>query len=150
MAGFKMSEWIERRPEEVFIFMTDPANASKSMHNIVKLEQVSAGPMGVGTTLRETRRVQGKEQQAELTIVRFKAPHHYAVAAEQSGITVTYHYRLIGERHGTRIDLTCEVTAKGLKKITLPLVAAIMKREDGNHLRQLKAAVEPNPQNNKI
>lgn len=142
MAGFTMSEWIEKGPQEVFAFMTDPENASKLMHNIVKLEQIGEGTIGVGTKLRETRRVQGKEHTAELEVVTFEPPHRYGVGTEQSGIRITYQYLLSAERNGTRIDLTCAVTATGLKKVTLPLVAAIMKREDGNHLRQLKAAVE--------
>jgi hypothetical protein len=142
MAGFQTSEWIKQRPEVVFQFMTNPENASKVMHNVVKMEKLTNGPVGAGTRFRETRRVQGKEHQTELEVIAYKPAQQYSVAAEQSGVRVIYHYQLASEREGTRIELNCEVTANGLKKFVLPLVVGVMKKEDGNHLSQLKAAVE--------
>jgi len=43
---------------------------------------------------------------------------------------------------GTRIDLTCTVSARGLKKAIVPVVVNILKKEDGDHLQQLKSAME--------
>ena len=53
-----------------------------------------------------------------------------------------YHYRLAPESGGTRLEWTCELEASGLRKMMLPMVAAIMKKEDGDHLRLLKAYIE--------
>jgi hypothetical protein len=46
------------------------------------------------------------------------------------------------EEEGTRINLACNVNAKGLKKAIVPVVINILKKEDGNHLQQLKLAME--------
>ena len=43
---------------------------------------------------------------------------------------------------GTRVELVCEVKAGGLKKLMLPLVVSILKKEDGDHLQRLKKALE--------
>jgi hypothetical protein len=55
------------------------------------------GPVGAGTRFRKTRRVQGKEQQTELEVVAYRPAQQYLVAAEQSGVRVTYHYQLATE-----------------------------------------------------
>jgi hypothetical protein len=35
-----------------------------------------------------------------------------------------------------------EVKAKGIKKLMLPLVASILKKEDGDHLQRVKKVLE--------
>jgi hypothetical protein len=40
------------------------------------------------------------------------------------------------------VDLVCEVKASGLKKLVLPMVASILKKEDGDHLQKVKDALE--------
>ncbi|MDX1418299.1 MAG: hypothetical protein R3293_29130, partial [Candidatus Promineifilaceae bacterium] len=78
----------------------------------------------------------------ELVIQEILAPQKYVVSAEQSGITVTYTYLLRRERSGTQVDLQADISSNGLKKLMLPVVTSIMKREDGDHLQHLKVAVE--------
>jgi hypothetical protein len=36
----------------------------------------------------------------------------------------------------------CEVRAAGLKKLMLPLVASVLKKQDGAHLQTLKTVME--------
>ena len=142
MAEFELSEWINAAPETVFAVMTDPARAPDVIKSVTQMEKLTDGPVRTGTRLRETRVVNGKEAQAEMTVIAYQPPSHYAVAAEQSGITVTYTYTLAPEDGGTRVQLLANITGGGLKKLVLPVVASIMKREDGSHLENLKTAVE--------
>ena len=142
MAQFELSEWIAQPPVQVFAALTDNEKAPDIMPNIVRQEKLTDGPPGVGTRYRETRRMEGKEQQTELEVVAYDAPRRYGVQAAQSGILVTYTYELQPENEGTRVNLLCQVTASGVKKLAAPMVASIMKREDGDHLQQLKAYLE--------
>ena len=84
----------------------------------------------------------GKEQQAELEIVEFAPTHRYAMQNVTEGVETVYRYNFQPERDGTRIELVCEIKAKGIKKLMLPLVAAILKKEDGDHLQRVKKALE--------
>lgn len=142
MATFEMTEWIARPPKEVFQFVTDAANAPKVVSSVVRVEPLSDGPLGVGTRYRETRLIQGKEQQAELEVVAFDSGSRYSVRNETQGIETIYDYVFSPENEGTRIDLTCHVTARGLKKAMVPLVVNILKKEDGDHLERLKGVME--------
>jgi hypothetical protein len=142
MAGFNMSEWVARPPKVVFDFITASENAPKIVSSVKSMVKLTEGPVGVGTRYRETRLMHGKEQQAELEIVEFEPARKYAVQNVTEGIETVYRYNLQPERDGTRIDLVCEIKAKGIKKLMLPLVAAILKKEDGDHLQRVKKVLE--------
>lgn len=141
MSGFTLTEWINQPVEAVFDFATDPNNAEKVISGVTNMEQISAGPIGVGTRYREKRVVNGKEAEAEMEISAYEPPSSYTMTSEMKGITVSYTYRFVPENNGTRVDLICNVSASGLKKLAAPMVASIMKKEDGDHLERLKAAM---------
>jgi hypothetical protein len=141
MAGFELTEWIDRKPEEVFEFITDPGNAPKINEGIKEMVQLTDGPRGEGTRFREKRVMNGKEAEAELEVFRYLPPRYYGVSNEQEGIQVTYLYTLTPERGGTNVHLECTVQAKGLRRALVGIVAGILKKEDGTHLHRLKLAV---------
>lgn len=142
MLGFERNEWIAQRPEAVFAFLTDAGNASKSMPKIKQMQKLTEGPVAVGTRYRETRLMHGREEEAELEVSRYESPRLYSVRNTTAGIETSYHYRCDPEREGTRVQLRCELRAGGMRKLLLPLVAWVLKKEDGKHLQHLKAALE--------
>ena len=142
MAGFTMSEWISRPPQDVFDFVTTPDNAPKIVHSVTSMVKVTDGPIRVGTLYQETRVMRGKEEQAELEVVAYEPRQTYAVKNLTEGIETVYQYSFHPEATGTRVDLVCDITASGAKKLMLPMVAAMLKKEDGDHLHRLKVALE--------
>lgn len=142
MSGFNMNEWIARTPKEVFDFITASENAPKVAPNIKSMVKLTEGTVGVETRYRETRLMNGKEAQAELEIVDFEPGQRYAMKNATDGIETIYRYTFTSEKDGTRIDLVCELNASGVKKLMLPMVASILKKEDGDHLQRLKKVME--------
>jgi uncharacterized protein YndB with AHSA1/START domain len=142
MSGFNMTEWIARSPKEVFDFITDSENAPKIAPNIKSMVKLTESSVGVGTRYRETRLMNGKEEQTELKIVDFEPNQRYAMKNVTEGVQTVYGYTFQPEKDGTRVDLVCELSASGIKKLMLPLVASILKKEDGDHLQRLKKVME--------
>lgn len=142
MSGFEMNEWIARTPKQVFDFVTASENAPKVVSSVVSMVKLTEGPVRVGTRYRETRLMNGKEAQAELEVVDFEPGQRYAMKNVTEGIETIYRYTFKQENGGTRVDLVCELSASGLKKLMLPMVASILKKEDGDHLQRLKQAAE--------
>ena len=142
MAGFKMSEWISCLPQEVFEFITTSDNAPKVVQSVKSMVKLTEGPVRVGTRYRETRLMDGKEQHAELEVVAYEPVQKYAVRNVTEGIETVYQYTFHPEANGTRVDLVCEVKAGGLKKLMLPMVVSVLKKEDGDHLQRLKQVLE--------
>src|SRR5687768_14812013 len=142
MAGFDLNEWISRSPKEVFDFITSSDNAPKVVQSVKSMVKLTEGPVRVGTRYRETRLMAGKEQHAELEVVAYEPNQKYAMKNVTDGIETVYRYTFHPEADGTRVDLVCEVQAGGLKKLMLPMVVSILKKEDGDHLQRLKKALE--------
>jgi uncharacterized protein YndB with AHSA1/START domain len=142
MAGFNLSEWIARPPKEVFDFITSSDNAPKVVPSVKSMVKLTDGPVRAGTRYRETRLMHGKEQHAELEVAAYEPNQKYAMKNVTEGIETVYRYTFQPEADGTRVDLVCEVMASGLKKLMLPMVASILKKEDGDHLQKLKRTLE--------
>jgi len=142
MSGFEMNEWIARTPKEVFDFITASENAPKVTSSVVSMVKLTEGPVRVGTRYRETRLMNGKEHSTELEVAAYEPDQRYAMKNLTEGIETIYHYSFKPEKEGTRIELVCEVKATGLKKLMVPVVASILKKEDGDHLQRLKQAME--------
>ncbi|MFC5929869.1 SRPBCC family protein [Cryobacterium melibiosiphilum] len=142
MAGFSTSEWIARAPNEVFDFITNPNNAPKVMESVQSMVALTEGPLRVGTRYRETRLMRGKEERAELEVVGYEPHRRYAVKNVTEGFDTVYDYAFRAEATGTRVDLVCTVTTSGAKRLMLPVVTAVLKKEDGDHLLRLKKALD--------
>ncbi|WP_181243365.1 SRPBCC family protein [Glaciihabitans tibetensis] len=142
-----MNEWMSRPPLAVFDFIAAPQNALKVVQSVQSMVKITDGPIGVGTRFRETRLMKGplkndREQQAELEVVAYEPGEKYAVKNVTEGIETVYEYTFVPEANGTRVELDCVVTASGAKRMMLPLVVAVLKKEDGDHLERLKRVVE--------
>lgn len=142
MAGFAVSEWIACPPKRVFEFISDSDNAPKIVPSVKSTVKLTDGPPKVGTRYRETRLMNGKEEQVELEVKEFAAPKVYAMQNVTDGFETVYRYQLQPERDGTHINLVCEVKAAGIKKLMLPFIASVLKKEDGAHLQTLKKVLE--------
>ena len=146
MAGFAVSEWIASPPQRVFEFISDANNAPKIVPSVKSTVKLTEGPPKVGTRYRETRLINGKEEHVDLEVKEYAVPDVYAMQNVTDGIETVYRYNLRPERRpegaGTHIDLVCEVKAAGVKKLMLPLVASILKKQDGAHLQTLKKVLE--------
>jgi len=142
MSGFELNEWIALPPKNVFEFITDTNNAPKIVNSVKSMVKLTDGPIKVGTRYRETRLMGSKEHEAELEVASYQPHEQYSVQNMTQGIETTYTYKLVPEKSGTRIKLVCEVKASGIKKMTVPIVVAILKKEDGDHLQRLKTAIE--------
>lgn len=144
MSNFELTEFINKPPKDVFAVLADPSKGSQFLENIKESKKITGGPIGVGTRFTETRLVNGKEAKAELLVTSYEAPKKFSISTEAEGIKVEYHYLLSPESNGTRVTWVCELAASGLRKMMLPMVAGIMKKEDGDHLQKLKAYLEAN------
>jgi hypothetical protein len=142
MPGFELSEFIPRSSQEVFYFISASENAPKVVPSVTSMVKLTEGPIRVGTRYRETRLMKGQEHQTELEIVEYESVQKYAMKNDTDGIETVYQYTFHPEENGTRVDLVCEVKGIGAKKLIVPVVVSVLKKEDGNHLQRLKQALE--------
>jgi uncharacterized protein YndB with AHSA1/START domain len=74
MAEFTVTTFINRPPNEVFDFVSDPANGSKWQSSTQSSEWTSDGPVGVGSTVRSISRMLGRDMEMDLEVTEWVPP----------------------------------------------------------------------------
>jgi uncharacterized protein YndB with AHSA1/START domain len=68
MARAGHSVVIERAPDEVFAYLTDPERLPEWQASALEASQESPGPMSVGTRVREVRKFLGRRMETLLEV----------------------------------------------------------------------------------
>ena len=77
---------VQASPGRVWEVLTDIAHADQTLSGVTHLDLLTAGPYGVGTRWRETRRMFGKETTEELHVTAAQAPTRTVVEADSRGV----------------------------------------------------------------
>jgi carbon monoxide dehydrogenase subunit G len=113
--------FINRTPQEVFDFVSDPANHAKWQSGVESAEWTSAGPSGAGSTQRQVSRTLGLDVASTVEIVTWDPPNGYTLRSLAGPLAVEGGTRLEARDGGTQITTTAQVEAKGLFKLAEPL-----------------------------
>jgi hypothetical protein len=141
--AFNETIYINAPVENVFEVTTDFNQAMSIMNNVVRIEILTEGSIQVGSRVKEVRKIRGKEAETILIVTEYIPNQKYAVKSVDYGITVEYHYQFNTQESGTFIEFNGIIHTKGLKNALLkPLIEMILKKEDKNHLVQLKNYIE--------
>ena len=136
--GFSARATLDHAPVEVWAYLTDLGNAPQWMRGVEAFEQITPGPLQVGTCLRF--RARGKQRECRVTAL---IPcEQLALTSVQGGVTATYTYMLAPDGDGTELTLEASCTATGLWTLIHPLIVFAMKRSDASHVTNLKAAMD--------
>ena len=74
MSTFTVSTFINRSPQEVFDFMTNPANFSQWQNGTKSAEWTSNGPVGVGSIVHSVGQLLGREIVTDTEITQWTHP----------------------------------------------------------------------------
>lgn len=136
---------INRPIEQVFAFVTDLGNEKRWQPEIESIEFTSDGPMGVGTTFRETRRTFGRRYEWHFEVTQFE-PNKIFCIQTLSGATPYQGCRLFEPAPGgTRVTEQGELQTTGLLKLLDPLMARLSRKPLKAAYDNLKALLETQP-----
>ena len=127
---------------QVFAFLADSKNLRNWQSNLIENEQLTEGPVRVGTNFREVRRTgpRQSEIQAEVTI--------YDEVNKRFGIKTvtkpetTVNYALESEAGGTRINYKFVMLTTGMMRLLEPLLAGSIKKDTDLDFQRLKRILE--------
>jgi hypothetical protein len=143
MSEFQDQVIVDVPIQEAFQYASTLENAPLFMKNVKKIEKLTEGPVGVGTRYRETREIRGREASAVIEFIEYVPNAKYSVKSEMKGMETIYHYSFTSSGSQTNIHFECEIIAhKFSMKLIKPIFVKIMKKEDDDHLHQLKEALE--------
>jgi carbon monoxide dehydrogenase subunit G len=142
MTKIERSIVIERPVEEVWEFVHDPANDLLWQTTLTESEELTEGPMRVGTRVREVRRFLGVRIETAWEVTEYEPTTRSGIRATSGPIPFSGGYRLESTGSGTSFNVQGELDAHGVFKLAEPVFARIAGRELETNLAHLKDLLE--------
>ena len=149
MAPIVHSVEIDRRPDEVFAYVTDPSRFTEWQAEVVSAHAEGSGPLQQGSRLVMTRRMGKREQTMTAEYTEYDSPRSYAFRVLDGPVRALGKGRFepLGEGDRTRFTLELDFEGHGIGKLLVPLV---IRRQAPKELAQshedLKRTLERSPQ----
>jgi uncharacterized protein YndB with AHSA1/START domain len=132
---------INRSVEQVFTFVVDSKNLRTWQSNLVENEQLTQGPLRVGSRFREVRRTGPGQSEIQAEITDFEPDKHFATRTlTKPKVTVSYAFE--EEDGGTRITYKFVMITSGFMRLLEPLMAGSMKKSSDSDFEKLKYLLE--------
>jgi len=124
LAPITHSVEIDRKPDEVFAYVTDPARFAEWQDNVVRAELIDDGPVQQGSKLTMTRRMGKREVSMTSQLTEYDPPRSYAFRVLDGPVRARGKGRFEpldgGER--TRFTFELDFDGHGIGKLLVPLV----------------------------
>ncbi len=127
--------------EKAFSFLAEARNLRAWQTDLVENEQLSAGPLQVGTRFRELRKTGPRLSEIEAEITSFEPPHRFATQTVRGmQARVEYTFEPVGNQ--TKITYLFTLRTSGLMRLLEPLLAGQIKKGNEEDLQKLRALLE--------
>jgi uncharacterized protein YndB with AHSA1/START domain len=133
---------VEAAPGAVFDYVTNPSNLRAWQTSKTSVEQLTDGPPGIGTRVRErTKPPGGKEFTQIVEFTEFDRPKrfHVHIVEGPQPIDGTWVFEPAGG--GTRVSFTAEGELQGPMRFLAPIVTRLMARQFAGYHRNLRDIV---------
>lgn len=142
MVTIENSIVIDRPPEEVYAFVTDPANEAKWHSDVLEAHQTSEGPLGAGSTISFTINFMGKKQ-IDLVVRESDPPRREVVDATSSGrMLPTFTFTFEPVNGGTRFTRKGDIRMSGWMRLMEPMMKGMATKRADGFLAKLKQLLE--------
>jgi uncharacterized protein YndB with AHSA1/START domain len=127
---------IDRRPEDVFAYVTDPAHFSEWQDAVVSARLEGSGPLQKGSRIALTRKIGGREQAMTSELTEYDAPRSYAFRVVDGPVRARGAGRFEPLEGGarTRFSFDLDFDGHGIGKLLVPLV---VRRQAAKELPQI-------------
>ena len=129
--------------ESVFQTVADIRQFSQAIPHIERFEFLSDVPSGVGTQVRETRRMKGKEMTTELEVTEYVEHDHVRMVADSHGTVWDTLFTVRPNGAATELTLTMDARAyKLIPKVMNPLILGMIKKAVASDMDDVKVFCE--------
>lgn len=132
---------LNRPVDQVFAFLADYQNLSTWQSDLIENEQLTEGPLRVGTRFREVRRTGPGKSEIQGEITDFEPNKRFSTRTSTKP-QVTVSYSLEGENGGTRLNYKFVMLTSGIMRLLEPLITGPMKKDTESDFQKLKHILE--------
>jgi carbon monoxide dehydrogenase subunit G len=142
MITWEKSIFINRSQQEVWDFISNPANLAKWGSSTVSAEWISEGPHGVGSTAREVGKAMGRKVEGISEITVWDPPNKHARKYVSGPLQGEGTMKLEPKENGTQLTAYGQATFGGFLKIAEGLFAKLSKKQLDRDAETLKLLLE--------
>jgi uncharacterized protein YndB with AHSA1/START domain len=145
MHKFTASVFINRSPQRVFDFLSNPVNFERWMPLMQSAAWTSSGEPGVGTTGRGIMKMAGREMELLLEVTRWDVPGRLGFKILNNPFpmeAMEYVYRLEPEDGGTRLTLDGEFELVRVLRFAEGMMGKMYVKSNRNELNTAKQLLE--------
>jgi carbon monoxide dehydrogenase subunit G len=141
MVTFEKEFSIERPLQEVFDYVSDPAN-DPQWRDAELAEWTSEAPYGVGSTQRSVGKILGRKIESSTEVTEWDPPKHFAFKSIGGPLPFEFRVSLEGVGEGTKLVVEGQAEAGGFFKLAEGLVARQFEKQLDNDFSSLKKVLE--------
>lgn len=142
MFKFEKSVFINQPIEEVFEFLTDPANDSKWREVAESREWSSDGPIRVGSTQRSVSKMLGRKIETTTEVTAWNPPQLYGSKSIDGPIPFEATQKFESQDGGTLVTFSGQAEISGFFKLAEGLVGKQLEKTIEKDLNDLKQYME--------
>ena len=121
---------INRPVEDVFDVVADERNEPRYNPRMLRAEQTSVGPIGVGTRFRVEVAARGRPIPMTIELTAYERPRRLASSTLMASMDIGGTLAFDPVPNGTRMRWSWELRPRGVYKLLTPLVAWIGQRQE--------------------
>ncbi len=114
LTTISVSTWINAPVKRVFNTFTDLDHAAEHVSGIVKIEMLTVGPFGLGARWRETRKMLGRVDAADMEVTAFERYRTYTMSHYKGGIRIETVFSFEPVADGTCVTIEFGLGGAGL------------------------------------
>jgi uncharacterized protein YndB with AHSA1/START domain len=136
---------IERPPEEVFAYVTDPARFAEWQRHVVSGGVEGSGPHVVGTRCTTTRRMGGTERTTTQEVTRIDPPRSWSVRGIDGPVRANVDVTVepLDDGAHSRMTISLEFVGRGIGRMIVPVfVHPTAAKEVASSCQTLKERLE--------
>lgn len=142
MANIAGTIFIDRPPGEVFDFVADERHEPEYNPQMVRVEKLTSGPVGEGTTYRAWMRSGMRTEGMLIETIRFDPPTILSSLTTLRTMTIRGTLKFSPEGEGTRMSWSWQLEPKGLLRMLRPVVDLLGRCQEKRTWTGLKELLE--------
>ena len=142
MITFETTIFINSPQQEVFDFVSNPANNTKWRSTFESSEWTSEGPIGVGSTIRVVSRFLGRKIDSTFELIVWDSPNQFSFNTADGPMPFEATNRFESKENGTQVTISGKGEPGGFFKLAEGLAGKQGKKQLETDLSALKLILE--------
>jgi carbon monoxide dehydrogenase subunit G len=141
MITFEKTIFINRPQQEVFDFMSNLENDAQ-WRSLESIKRTSDGPIGAGSTWRETGKFMGRGIEFDVEFMSYDPPHQFVVKTTSGPFPMEITNKFEDQDGGTLLSLSATAEVGGFFKMAEGLVSKQAEKQIESDWAALKKLLE--------